>query len=128
MLYKKSQFKVNNMTEKELKKLNRFQLLELIIMQTEEMQKLTAELEQTKALLKKQQITMASAGNIAQASMKLSGIFEVAQMAADMYLNSVKEYADKADKIIEEAKQQAEQIIEDAKGRAAQIESEEDYE
>ena len=107
--------KVSTMTEKELKKLNRYQMLEIIIMQTEELQKLTEELEMTKALLEKQQITVASAGNIAEASLRLSGVFEAAQTAADIYLNSVKEYSEKADKIIEEAQAQAQKIIEEAR-------------
>ncbi len=109
------------MTEKELKKLNRYQLLEIIIMQTEELEKISKELEQTKALLEKQQIAVASAGNIAQASLQLSGVFEAAQTAADLYLNSVKEYTNKADKIIEEANIQAQKIIEEAKAKAEQI-------
>ena len=80
------------MTEKELKKLNRYQLLELIIIQTEEMDKMKQELEETKAKLEKQQIMLANAGNIAEASLQLSGVFEAAQKAADIYLKSVKEY------------------------------------
>ena len=82
------------MTEKELKKLNRYQLLELIILQTEEMEKLKKELEETKAKLETQQIMMEKAGNIAEASLQLSGIFETAQKAADIYLESVKGYVD----------------------------------
>lgn len=78
------------MTEKELKKLNRYQLLELIIMQTEEMEKLKKELEDTKAKLEQKQILLSKAGNIAEASLQLSGIFETAQKAADIYLASVK--------------------------------------
>lgn len=78
-------------TGKELKKLNRYQLLELIIIQTEEMDKLKKELEDTKAKLEQKQVMLSEAGNIAEASLKLSGIFEAAQKAADIYLASVKE-------------------------------------
>lgn len=106
------------MTEKELKKLNRYQLLELIIIQTEEMEKLKKELEDTKAKLEKQQIMMAKAGNIAEASLQLSGIFEAAQRAADVYLESVKEYADRAEEIVELAKVEAKQIALSARSEA----------
>ena len=85
------------MTEKELKKLNRYQLLELIIIQTEEMDKMKQELEETKAKLEKQQIMLTNAGNIAEASLQLSGVFEAAQKAADIYLKSVKEYVGVSD-------------------------------
>lgn len=79
------------MTEKELKKLNRYQLLELIIIQTEEMEKMKKELEDTKVKLEKKEILLSEAGNIAEASLQLSGIFEAAQKAADIYLASIKE-------------------------------------
>lgn len=92
---------VTVVTEKELKKLNRYQLLELIILQTEEMEKLKKELEETKAKLEKRQIIMEKVGNIAEASLQLSGIFEAAQMAADVYLESVKEYVGAAEEIVE---------------------------
>lgn len=92
---------VTVVTEKELKKLNRYQLLELIILQTEEMEKLRKELEETKAKLEKRQIIMEKVGNIAEASLQLSGIFEAAQMAADVYLESVKEYVGAAEEIVE---------------------------
>lgn len=108
------------MTEKELKKLNRYQLLEIIIMQTEELQKLTEELAQTKALLEKQQIKIVRAGSIAQASMSLAGVFEAAQSAADIYLEAVKEYTDKAEEIIANAQTEAQKIIADAKNTAVQ--------
>ena len=85
------------MTEKELKKLNRYQMLEIIIMQTEEIQKLKAELEETKAQLESKQINAAQAGNIAQAALALSGVFEAAQSAADLYLESIKQYAGKTE-------------------------------
>lgn len=108
------------MTEKELKKLNRYQLLEIIIMQTEELQKVTKELEQAKALLEKQQIKAVRAGSIAQASLSLAGVFEAAQSAADIYLESVKEYAAHAEDIIANAQAEAQQIIASAKHTAVQ--------
>lgn len=111
------------MTEKELKKLNRYQLLEIIVMQKEEIEKLTAEVKRTNDLLKNQQIKLARAGNIAQASLMLSGVFEAAQEAADIYLDSVKEYTDKGDAIIAAAKVEARKILNAAKRRATQIEN-----
>ena len=109
------------MTEKELKKMNRYQLLEIIIMQMEELEKVNAELEETKALLHEQKMSMARAGNIAQASLKLSGVFEAAQNAADLYLESVKEYTEKADEIIVNAQKEAQRIIKIAKYKAEKL-------
>ena len=78
------------MTEKELKKLNRYQLLELIIMQTEELEKVKTQLADAEEKLQQRSIQLSEAGNIANAALQLSGIFEAAQAAADLYLENVK--------------------------------------
>lgn len=78
------------MTEKELKKLNRKQLLELLLRQTERAEQLESELEQTKKQLEDRRITEMEAGSIAEAALKLNGIFEAAQRAADQYLDNVR--------------------------------------
>ena len=106
------------MTEKELRKLNRYQLLELIILQTEEMEKLKEELEATKAKVENQQIMLSKAGNIAEASLQLSGIFEAAQKAAEIYLESVKKNADRTEENEELAKAEEKQIAQDAQCEA----------
>ena len=78
------------MTEKELKKLNRKQLLELLLRQTERADQLESELEEAKKQLEDKRITEMEAGSIAQAALQLNGIFEAAQRAADQYLYNVK--------------------------------------
>ena len=78
------------MTEKDLKKLNRKQLLELLLQQTERAELLEAELELTKKKLADRIIIEKEAGSIADAALSLSGIFEAAQAAADLYLESIK--------------------------------------
>ena len=78
------------MTEKDLKKLNRKQLLELLLQQTERAELLEAELELTKKKLADRIIKEKEAGSIAAAALSLSGIFEAAQAAADLYLESIK--------------------------------------
>ena len=88
---------VNIMTEKDLKKLNRKQLLELLLQQTERAELLEAELELTKKKLADRIIKEKEAGSIAGAALSLSGIFEAAQAAADLYLESIKAANDNAD-------------------------------
>lgn len=82
--------------EKELKKLSRSDLLEMLIEQSKEVERLKAELEQANAELENRRITIENAGSIAEASLKLSGIFEDAQQAADLYLKNVKRAAYKS--------------------------------
>lgn len=106
------------MTEKELKKLNRYQLLELIILQTEQITELEKQLSHTKEQLDAQQIQSSQAGSIADAAMQLSGIFKAAQKAADTYLENVKRHTDNADRIEAEATAAAEQLLEKARTEA----------
>ncbi|MCI9274458.1 MAG: DNA repair protein [Clostridiales bacterium] len=78
------------MTDKELRKLKRGELLEMLLEQSREMQKLKAELEKATGLLEERRLIIDSAGSIAEASLKLNGVFEAAQKAADQYLENVK--------------------------------------
>lgn len=78
------------MTDKKLRKLSRLELLEMLLEQSRETQKLRAELEKANALLKERQLAIRNAGSIAEASLKLNGVFEAAQKAADQYLENVK--------------------------------------
>lgn len=109
------------MTEKELKKLNRYQLLELIILQTEQMEALQEELDAARHALEAKQVRLANAGSIAEAAMQLSGIFEAAQSAADIYLEQVKVQNENAAKIEEDARMNAENVLTEAQAQAEQI-------
>ena len=110
------------MTEKEMKKLNRYQLLELLIIQTEEINSLQQQLQLAREELENRRIQMESIGSIAEASVQLGGVFDAAQTAAELFLTSARERiaemetqaAAEAQRIIEEAKQHARQILEDA--------------
>lgn len=92
------------MTEKDLKKLNRYQLLEMLIVQTERADQLQARLEETQRKLEDQEIKIATLGSIAEASLQITGVIEAAQKAADLYVNSARKYAkDIEDAAYEEA-------------------------
>ncbi len=78
------------MTEKELKKLTRMELLEMLIDQSREVERLRGELEAAKKELEEKQIKIERSGSIAQAALALSGVFEKAQEAADLYLANIK--------------------------------------
>lgn len=78
------------MTEKEFKKLNRKQLLELLLRQTERVETLEQELNETKQRLEDRKIIEMEAGSIAQAALRLNGIFEAAEAAAAQYVDNVR--------------------------------------
>ncbi len=88
------------MTEKELRKLNRYQLLELLMIQTERNNELQKQLEDTRRDLESQQIRLSELGSIAEAALQLNGVFEAAQKAANCYLEAARE---QAARIVEEA-------------------------
>ena len=96
------------MTEKELKKLNRYQLLELLVIQTKRADKLQRQLDKAKDEFITQDIRITQMGSLAEASLQLSGVFEAAQAAADMY---IKEAQKQAANIIAEAEQKAQNIL-----------------
>ena len=107
------------MTEREMKKLTRYQLLELLILQSEQVNELQKQVDELQKKLDARDIQMTVVGSIAEASMQLSGIFNAAQKTADIYMDAVKERAEKieanakkeADRILQEAKKQARQIV-----------------
>lgn len=75
---------------KSLSKLKRSELLEIILAQSEEIERLRAELAQRDAALESKRIAIAESGSIAEASLKLTSVFEEAQKAADLYLSNLK--------------------------------------
>ena len=97
------------MTEKDLKKLNRYQLLEMLIIQTERADELERKLEEAQQKLDSRDVQMTVMGSIAEASLQLSGI---------IYLKAAKEQAAEAERILEEARQKAQRILQAAERNA----------
>lgn len=77
------------MTDKELQRLSRTQLLELLMEQMEENRLLKLQLASTMAQLEKQNLHLLEAGSLAEAALGLCGIFEAADAAAKDYLNNL---------------------------------------
>lgn len=82
----------------DLKKLNRIEMLEIMVEQETEIERLEAELADVKSKLSEANLKlenrrtqMEKAGSIAEAALKVSGVFEAAQQAADQYLTELKE-------------------------------------
>lgn len=107
--------------EKDLKKLNRYQLLELLIVQTERADKLQLKLEAAEKQLSDQEMKISSLGSMAEASLQVCGVFQAAQEAADMYIAAAQKHADE---IREEAHEKAAQILTQAQEQACRIKGE----
>lgn len=106
------------MTEKELRKLNRYQLLEILVKQTERADKLQQKVNKLEEQLEHQEISLSELGSIAEAAVKISGVLEASQRAADLYLSSAKK---KADDILRCARYEAIAIISQAEEKARYI-------
>ena len=110
---------VLHMTEKKLKKLNRYQLLELLLIQTERADKLQAQLDEAEKKLNDKEVKISTLGSVADASLQLSGVFEAAQDAAEIYISSAKK---QAEEIEAEAIRNAEIIESNARKQAKALE------
>lgn len=85
------------MTEKELRRLKRTDLYEIMLAQSEEIDKLREELATLKKQLEDKRILFEKMGTLAEASLALTDIFEEAQKAADLYLYNIKAQAGAGD-------------------------------
>ena len=128
------------MTEKDLKKLNRYQLLELLIIQTERADKLQVKLDAAETQLANQELQISSLGSIAEASLQLKGVFQAAQDACQQYTENVQSRSEnleqhcrqmeqetqaRCEAMIAQAKAQAQAYLEEAKQK--QTEQEDAY-
>ena len=77
------------MTEKELKRLNRRELLEMLVIQSKKIDRMQAEIEELQNELAKREFQISESGSIAEASIKINNVFADAQTAADQYLENV---------------------------------------
>ena len=78
------------MTEKELLKLRRSELLEIMLAQSQEIDNLRQQLEEANAKLADREIRLSESGSIAEASLRLTHIVEEAQKAVDLYVDNMK--------------------------------------
>ena len=78
------------MTDKELKRIGRAELLELLLAQSEENEALQIRIEELEQELRNREIIIANAGTIADAAFQLNGVFDAAGAAAVQYLENIK--------------------------------------
>jgi len=89
------------MKNKSLRKTSKKELLEILLEQAKKIEELELKLNETQQALDSKLIAIEETGSLAEAALKLNGIFEVAQQTAEQYLLNVKE---KCKKIENDAK------------------------
>lgn len=102
------------MLNKELKKLSRRELVDIIYQMKKNEQQMQEEIADLRKQLEDRRMRISNAGSISEAAMSITDVFMAAQKTADLYLQEIscmKEDAEKeCAKIIEEAHQKAAQI------------------
>jgi hypothetical protein len=78
------------MTDKDLKRLRRDELLEMLIAQSKRTEQLERELDEARAALQSRDIFLEETGSIAEAALRINGVFEAAQAAAQQYLDNIR--------------------------------------
>jgi len=120
------------MTDKELRRLRRGILLQMLLERTEENERLCAALKEANARLDERKIAVSQAGTLAEAALSINGMLTAADESAKQYLenirrtsescNAIKESAKhEADSVVFEAKMQANEIIHEAQAQAEKI-------
>ncbi len=76
--------------EKELRKMHRTELIEIIYQLQQNLVRMEQENERLRRKLHDRRILMENAGSIAEAALRINEVFESAQRAADQYVESVR--------------------------------------
>ncbi len=102
---------------KELRKLNRGELLTMLISITKRCDDLEAELEEANRKLADRSIKISESGSMAEALLKINGVMEAADRASREYVETIRSmYENQDDAVLN--------MIDDTKSRCAQIEKE----
>ncbi len=86
------------MTDQQLNRLNRSKLLQMLLEIERENETLRARNKELEEKMRKRELQLAESGSIAEAALKLNGIFEAAQKAADQYVYNVQRRAAQQEK------------------------------
>ena len=106
------------MTDKEFKRLSRYQLIDIIYQFQLQVDKLTEQNQELERELADKRLRLSNAGNIADAALEMNDCFRSAQNAAEQYLNEIKlmreETESERQKILSQARAEASVIIANA--------------
>ena len=113
------------MISKELKKLSRRELVDIIYQMKKNEQQMQEKITALQEALRDKRIRLSVAGSIAEASATISGVFSAAQMTADLYLHEIscmKEETEKeCAKMMEEANSAVAKVFAESEKRYAKL-------
>lgn len=109
------------MTDKELRRLSRAELVDILYAMQKQNELLTEQNRQLSEQLENRQLQMQEAGSIAEAALRLNGVFEAAQAAADQYRLCAEETLSAAEQKLAEAERRADAIVQQAEAQAQKL-------
>lgn len=110
------------LTDKDLRRLSRTELLEMLIAQMKENDTLRSQLQEAAEQLKNREIQIRESGSMAEAALRLNQVFEAADAAAAQYLDNVRNTDGQqalCARMEEETRQRCDAMIADAEARCA---------
>lgn len=115
------------MTDKEFKRLNRSELIDIIYQLQLKQKELEAENQELKEQLDDKRIRMRQAGNIAEAALEMNQVMQAAQSAADQYLEEIRKMRDETEaacrRMLEEAHKRSKAMVADARRSDAVVDT-----
>ena len=115
-------------SDMELKKMSRGELAARLAEKEQEIEALKEKLREAEEKVRAREIAIDEAGSIAEASMKINGVFEAVQSAAEQYLENIRELSGRQEKICEqresESREKAVRLLEETAVKCRNLESE----
>lgn len=102
------------MNDKELRRLGRKDLLELLIEQTRKNLELQNKIELLESELKEKRLVLSESGSLAEAALRLNNMFSDADKAAELYLDNIRTNEVESKRVLEDAKNKAKEMLQDA--------------
>jgi len=116
------------MTEKELRRLSRADLLELLIDQSKTLRRVQKKLRNAEAVLQDREIAVDNAGSIAEAALQLNGVFDAAQASCEQYMENIRMLSERQEKVCrlreKESVKKAAALLAETEARCAAMEAE----
>ena len=107
------------MISKELKKLNRRELVDIIYQMKKNEEQMQAEIAALQEALQEKRIRLSEAGSIAEAAVSVTNVFSAAQTTAELYLDEITTMREatkkECEKMIEEANKAVDRVFADAR-------------
>lgn len=107
------------MTDRQLRKLKRSDLLKLLLEEKKENEALRAQMQQIQTQLENKQLHIDQSGSLAEAALKLGGVFEAAETACQYYTDNIRALSGRQEEICrrleQETREKCDRMLEHAR-------------